>query len=58
MLKTLQQAEADRGLRFRHRIPVRSPEETTVGRFVPSMTQHSNLIHLQFFGQVQFVNFT
>ena len=58
MLTTIQQAEADRGFRFRRRIPVRSLEETTVGRFVPSMTQHSNLIHLQFVGQVQFVNFT
>ena len=58
MLLTVQQAEADHSFRFRRRIPVRSIPETTIGRFVPSMTQHSNLKHLQFFGQAQFVNFT
>ena len=33
-------------------------QQNTTSRFVPSMTQHSNLKHLQFFGQAQFVNFT
>jgi hypothetical protein len=33
-------------------------QQNTTSRFVPSMTQHSNLKHLQFMGQAQFVNFT